>query len=161
MPATTTRVIDSPLGPLQLVATGPQLSAIHFPDRHRAYTQDTAASPVLARASLQLAEYFAGQRRGFDLPLAAGGTAFQQAVWQALREIPWGELRSYRDIACALQNPRAVRAVGAANGRNPLPIVVPCHRVIGANGSLTGFAGGLEAKKLLLELEGSLPTSGR
>jgi methylated-DNA-[protein]-cysteine S-methyltransferase len=115
----------------------------------------------LARASLQLAEYFAGQRRGFDLPLAAGGTAFQQAVWQALREIPWGELRSYRDIACALQNPRAVRAVGAANGRNPLPIVVPCHRVIGANGSLTGFAGGLEAKKLLLELEGSLPTSGR
>jgi len=102
----------------------------------------------------------------FDLPLATGGTEFQQAVWQALRAIPWGELRSYRDIACALHNPRAVRAVGAANGRNPLPIVVPCHRVIGANGSLTGFAGGLAAKALLLELEGSLteegvvPTSG-
>ncbi|MEZ5555436.1 methylated-DNA--[protein]-cysteine S-methyltransferase [Haliea sp.] len=161
MPTTTARVIGSPLGPLQLVATGSHLSAIHFSDRHRSYAQDNGASAVLERASLQLAEYFAGQRRTFDLPLAAWGTAFQQAVWQTLREIPWGELRSYRDIACALQNPRAVRAVGAANGRNPLPIVVPCHRVIGANGSLTGFAGGLEAKRLLLELEGSLPTHGR
>ena len=161
MPATTARVIDSPLGPLQLVATGSHLSAIHFPGRHGAYTQDNGTCTVLELASLQLTEYFAGQRRAFDLPLAAGGTAFQQAVWQALREIPWGELRSYRDIACALRNPHAVRAVGAANGRNPLPIVVPCHRVIGANGSLTGFAGGLEAKRLLLDLEGSLPTRSR
>ncbi|MDP4790087.1 MAG: methylated-DNA--[protein]-cysteine S-methyltransferase [Haliea sp.] len=178
---TLTRVIQSPLGDLQLVAEGEHLVAIHFPGMHAEgaveseterssgstaeslatqavkKTKESAANAVLEQASAQLAEYFAGTRREFDLPLAATGTEFQQEVWQALREIPWGELRSYRDIACALQRPRAVRAVGAANGRNPLPIVVPCHRVIGANGSLTGFAGGLAAKALLLTLEGSLP----
>lgn len=155
-----TRVIDSPLGPLQLVADGQHLSAIHFPHGHQeARGASDEENAVLNQASVQLAEYFAGKRREFDLPLAAVGTAFQQEVWQALRAIPWGELRSYRDIACALNRPRAVRAVGAANGRNPLPIVVPCHRVIGANGSLTGFAGGLAAKALLLQLEGSLPAA--
>ena len=90
------------------------------------------------------------------MPLDAGGTDFQCAVWTALSDIPYGELRSYRDIAEAIGNPAAVRAVGAANGRNPLPIVVPCHRVIGSDGSLTGFAGGLEAKTRLLQLEGAL-----
>jgi methylated-DNA-[protein]-cysteine S-methyltransferase len=103
-----------------------------------------------------LLEYFAGQRRQFELPLAAAGTAFQRQVWDALAAIPWGELRSYADIARAIDRPTAVRAVGAANGRNPLPIVVPCHRVIGSNGSLTGFAGGLGIKRQLLKLEGSL-----
>jgi methylated-DNA-[protein]-cysteine S-methyltransferase len=111
---------------------------------------------VLTRAASQLREYFAGRRQRFDLPLAAQGTPFQQAVWQALAAIPWGALRSYADIARAIDKPSAVRAVGAANGRNPLPIVVPCHRVIGSNGALTGFAGGLETKRQLLELEGSL-----
>jgi methylated-DNA-[protein]-cysteine S-methyltransferase len=103
-----------------------------------------------------LLEYFAGRRRRFELPLAPAGTAFQRQVWDALATIPWGELRSYADIARAIERPTAVRAVGAANGRNPLPIVVPCHRVIGSDGSLTGFAGGLEIKRQLLELEGSL-----
>jgi methylated-DNA-[protein]-cysteine S-methyltransferase len=167
MTTTATRLIKSPLGTLQLVANDTALTAIHFPGQHGAAAEERETNAVLELASSQLAEYFAGSRRAFDLPLDARGTAFQQAVWQALRAIPWGELRSYRDIACALHNPRAVRAVGAANGRNPLPIVVPCHRVIGANGSLTGFAGGLAAKALLLELEGSLteegvmPTSGK
>ena len=100
-------------------------------------------------------EYFAGRRRQFDLPLAPVGTPFQRAVWNALAAIPWGALRSYADIARAIERPTAVRAVGAANGRNPLPIVVPCHRVIGSNGTLTGFAGGLDIKRQLLELEGS------
>ena len=111
---------------------------------------------MLKACKEQLEAYFSRQRRHFELPLAGQGTNFQQSVWTALSEIPYGELRSYRDIAQRIGNPAAVRAVGAANGRNPLPIVVPCHRVIGSNGSLTGFAGGLEAKKMLLELEGAL-----
>jgi methylated-DNA-[protein]-cysteine S-methyltransferase len=103
-----------------------------------------------------LKEYFDGTRRHFDLPLGPRGTEFQLRVWEALTQIPYGQTRSYRDIALAIGKPTAVRAVGAANGRNPLPIVVPCHRVIGSDGSLTGFAGGLEAKTRLLQLEGSL-----
>ncbi|HEY6130619.1 MAG TPA: methylated-DNA--[protein]-cysteine S-methyltransferase, partial [Halioglobus sp.] len=108
-----------------------------------------------------LTDYFAGQRRHFELPLAVQGTLFQQSVWDALAEIPYGEMRSYRDIARRIGKPAAVRAVGAANGRNPLPIVVPCHRVIGSNGTLTGFSGGLEVKTYLLQLEGALSGSRR
>ena len=115
----------------------------------------TISDAVLAACAAQLTDYFAGKRRHFELPLAARGTPFQQSVWDALADIPYGELRSYRDIARTIGNPAAVRAVGAANGRNPLPIVVPCHRVIGSNGTLTGFAGGLEVKRFLLELEGA------
>ncbi|WP_407946791.1 methylated-DNA--[protein]-cysteine S-methyltransferase [Parahaliea maris] len=148
-----TLTFESPIGPLQLVSNGRALTAIHFPDQH----QPASPAPedaVLTRAATQLEEYFAGQRRQFDLPLAGNGTPFQQCVWQALREIPHGELRSYADIARSIGRHKAVRAVGAANGRNPLPIVVPCHRVIGSNGTLTGYAGGLKIKRQLLALEG-------
>mgnify|MGYP001819511783 CR=1 FL=1 len=147
--------IDTPVGRLRLVSDGEQLAAIELAPGEG----DAAASgdPVLVECARQLQEYFAGQRRNFELPLRPRGTTFQHSVWQALADIPYGELRSYRDIAKALGKPKAVRAVGAANGRNPLPIVVPCHRVIGSDGSLTGFAGGLDMKRQLLELEGALP----
>jgi len=150
--------LDTPLGRLRLVSDGTHLVTIEFEGRHghNADDQETC-DPVLSSCISQLKEYFAGERDRFDLPLSAGGTDFQRAVWAALADIPYGELRSYRDIAQAIDNPAAVRAVGAANGRNPLPIVVPCHRVIGSDGSLTGFAGGLQAKTRLLQLEGALP----
>ncbi len=153
--ADTTRytVIDTPIGKLRLVSDGDALLRVEFQGQHGS---DGVAGKdrVLQQAATQLGEYFAGKRRHFDLPLGADGTAFQHAVWESLRAIPYGELRSYRDIAVTLGKPRAVRAVGAANGRNPLPIVVPCHRVVGSNGKLTGFAGGLECKRRLLALEG-------
>ncbi|GAB3288456.1 methylated-DNA--[protein]-cysteine S-methyltransferase [Parahaliea aestuarii] len=145
--------ISSPIGELQLVSDGQALVAIHFPGDHR-QAHPAHNDSVLTSAATQLAEYFAGQRRAFALPLAGNGTPFQQAVWKALHAIPHGELRSYRDIASAIGRETAVRAVGAANGRNPLPIVVPCHRVIGSDGSLTGYAGGLTIKRQLLALEG-------
>jgi methylated-DNA-[protein]-cysteine S-methyltransferase len=150
--------LNTPLGRLRLVSDGTHLVTIEFEGRHGYSAGDQeVCDPVLSSCASQLEEYFAGERDTFDLPLAAGGTDFQRAVWAALADIPYGELRSYRDIAEAIDNPAAVRAVGAANGRNPLPIVVPCHRVIGSDGSLTGFAGGLEAKTRLLQLEGALP----
>ncbi len=151
------QLLDTPIGSLRLVSTGTHLAAIEF-ENHQSDPGDDAciADEVLKRTAKQLDEYFAGQRKDFDLPLAPHGTAFQQTVWNALSSIPWGSLRSYADIARTIDKPKAVRAVGAANGRNPLPIVVPCHRVIGSNGSLTGFAGGLDIKRQLLELEGSL-----
>ncbi len=147
------KTIHTPIGLLRLVSDGAALLRVEFEGQHG--TDGTAGDDaVLARASRQLEEYFAGRRQHFDLPLGADGTAFQQAVWSSLQAIPYGELRSYRDIANTLGKPKAVRAVGAANGRNPLPIVVPCHRVVGSNGSLTGFAGGLACKRQLLALEG-------
>jgi len=150
--------LDTPIGRLRLVSDGAHLLTIEFEGQHGDSASDHEVSdPVLLSCARQLKEYFAGDRDSFDLPLAAGGTDFQRAVWAALADIPYGELRSYRDIAEAIDNPAAVRAVGAANGRNPLPIVVPCHRVIGSDGSLTGFAGGLETKTRLLQLEGALP----
>lgn len=153
--------LDTPIGTLRLVSNGTALIKIEFEGQ---YSDDGAAvcentDAALAACAEQLLDYFALRRRHFDLPLGAQGTVFQQSVWSALAEIPYGELRSYRDIAHTIGNPAAVRAVGAANGRNPLPIVVPCHRVIGSNGTLTGFAGGLDAKKFLLQLEGSLSGS--
>jgi methylated-DNA-[protein]-cysteine S-methyltransferase len=108
---------------------------------------------VFDETKTQLDAYFKGERRDFDLPLAPEGTAFQKAVWQALRKIPYGSVTTYRWVAEQVGNPRAVRAVGGANGKNPLPIVVPCHRVIGCNGTLTGFGGGLDVKKRLIDLE--------
>ena len=111
------------------------------------------SSPLLRRVADQLAEYFAGERRDFDLPLAAPGTAFQKLVWDALVRIPFGEVRSYGELARTLGRPSGSRAVGAANGKNPIAIIVPCHRVIGANGTLTGYAGGLPTKQWLLEHE--------
>ncbi len=149
--------LETPIGTLRLVSDGTHLRAIEFEGQYSDEIQSIEHSdPVLATCARQLSEYFAGARQGFELPLGAHGTPFQQSVWAALLDIPYGEVRSYRDIARSINNEAAVRAVGAANGRNPLPIVVPCHRVIGSDGSLTGFAGGLETKTRLLQLEGVL-----
>lgn len=154
------RRIDSPVGPLMLAADEAGLRHIEFRDnRHPADRSDWHGgdSEVLQAAEAQLGEYFAGQRRVFNLPLAPRGTDFQLCVWRALAQIPYGETISYAQLAQRLGNPNGTRAVGAANGRNPLPIVLPCHRVIGADGGLTGFGGGLPTKELLLRLEGALP----
>ena len=148
--------LDTPIGRLRLLSDGRQLTAIEFEGQYADLGEASEQTDrALAPALRQLEEYFQGRRKDFDLPLAAAGTQFQQSVWRALIAIPYGEVRSYGDIAKAIKRPRAVRAVGAANGRNPLPIVVPCHRVIGSNGALTGFAGGLQAKRTLLRLEGA------
>jgi methylated-DNA-[protein]-cysteine S-methyltransferase len=150
--------IDSPVGQLQLVASGDGLAAILWendpPNRVRleALAEDRN-HPVLLEAEKQLGEYFAGQRTSFDLQLDFAGTEFQRKVWTALLEIPFGETRTYGQIARQLGNPNAMRAVGAANGRNPISIVAPCHRVIGADGGLIGFAGGLKVKEYLLAKE--------
>jgi methylated-DNA-[protein]-cysteine S-methyltransferase len=156
MSAILETTIETPIGPLRLGAEGDALVDVHLPGRRRAAgagSRTDPAHPVLARAHEQLAEYFAGERTRFDLPLRARGTAFQERVWAALAEIPFGETRSYSAIAAEVGRPDAVRAVGAAIGRNPLPIVLPCHRVIGADGSLTGFAGGTPMKAWLLRHE--------
>lgn len=143
--------LPSPLGLIEITASQHGIHSIYFVDSSNAPTHSSLAA--LAACKQQLIDYFAGQRQQFELPLAATGTAFQQQVWAALCTIDYGQTCSYAAIAQQLQNPKAVRAVGAANGRNPLSIVVPCHRVIGANGSLTGYAGGLERKLWLLEHE--------
>ena len=149
--------LNSPVGRLRLVSNGASLIAIELENQQNSIREGVErVDAVLTACRDQLKEYFAGTRRRFDIPLAPSGTAFQKSVWQALSGIPYGQLRSYRDIAEILNKSRAVRAVGAANGRNRLPIVVPCHRVIGSDGSLTGFAGGLDAKRALLKLEGAI-----
>lgn len=154
---TYTTTVDSPLGPIALCGHDtPQGFAITHLSFGAQAGGDAAAVRDDARfraAVEQLAQFFAGERREFDLVLDPAGTPFQQRVWMALREIPYGETRSYADIANALGSPTATRAVGAANGRNPIGIVVPCHRVIGADGSLTGYAGGVENKRWLLDHE--------
>lgn len=148
----TTMTIGSPLGALRLYAEADELVGVYLPDSEGPDGAEQR-SDVLVRTAAQLAEYFAGERRVFDLPLGPRGTGFQSKVWRALLRIPYGETCSYGDIARKIGRPAAVRAVGAANGRNPIPIIVPCHRVIGANGSLTGYGGGLPAKRWLLEHE--------
>lgn len=151
--------MPSPVGVLTLVARDDRLAAVLW-EQERANRVRLGEllrddeHPLLQQTALQLGEYFAGQRRHFELKLDFAGTAFQREVWAALLTIPFGETRSYGDIARQIGKPSAVRAVGAANGRNPLSIIAPCHRVIGASGSLTGFAGGLQAKQFLLALEG-------
>jgi methylated-DNA-[protein]-cysteine S-methyltransferase len=151
--------LASPVGELKLVANGSRLAAILWendkPGRVRLGPMTEAPdNPILLRTAEQLREYFAGTRNRFELDLEFAGTAFQKKVWAALLTIPFGETRSYGQIAKQIGNASAVRAVGAANGKNPISIVAPCHRVIGASGKLTGFAGGLEAKEMLLTLEG-------
>ncbi len=157
--------VESPVGPLLLAASTEGLQLIEFPDpRHRVQRTDDwkqGDHPVLDAARTQLGEYFAGDRSEFELPLAPQGTPFQREVWSALAEIPYGKTSTYAELASRAGRPTAVRAVGAAIGRNPLSIVVPCHRVVGADGSLTGFSGGLPAKQHLLELENALPAKGR
>jgi methylated-DNA-[protein]-cysteine S-methyltransferase len=157
--------VATPVGRLRLVAGDDGVAAILWekdpPARvPLAMTPARGPHPVLAETERQLAEYFAGARTTFDLPLAPTGTPFQRKVWQALLTIPFGETRSYGEIAAQIGNPTAVRAVGAANGKNPISIVAPCHRVIGASGKLTGFAGGLETKAFLLALENRLLAHG-
>jgi methylated-DNA-[protein]-cysteine S-methyltransferase len=149
-------LIDSPIGTLTLVATEGGLSGLFMTDQRRYPPTEKLGrrgSRVFLAVIDQLGAYFAGELTTFDLPLADVGTPFQRSVWAALRRIPYGETRSYGQLAQALGRPEAARAVGAANGANPLGIIVPCHRVLGANGSLTGYGGGLERKRFLLELE--------
>ena len=159
------RFIKSPIGPLLLAGDEEGLKYVGFPEGKGQVQPDEnwdEDNRAFKEAKTQLDEYFKGKRKQFDLKLAPVGTPFQLDVLNALQKIPYGETRSYQDIASGVGRPRAVRAVGAANGRNPLPIVIPCHRVIGANGSLTGFGGGLPAKRYLLELErGEKPTLER
>lgn len=150
----------SPVGKLKLVASDNGLAAILWENDREDRVPLGAMTeqpdhPVLVETRRQLSEYFAGERTSFDLPLDFRGTDFQKSVWAALLRIPFGETRTYAEIARELDRPTAFRAVGAANGKNPISIVAPCHRVIGTDGSLTGFAGGLEGKKFLLELEGA------
>lgn len=150
--------LDSPVGQLQLVANETALVAVLWenekPDRVRlASLVEDHKHPILLKTAKQLNEYFAGKRQIFDLPLDFSGTEFQQKVWQALLTIPFGETRSYKQIAEQIGNVKAVRAVGAANGKNPISIIAPCHRVVGASGKLVGFAGGLENKDILLKIE--------
>lgn len=153
-------VFDSPLGLLTAVEHDAGLAAVYMAEHRRRPALETfgeavapAASQVLDATAEQLGEYFSGVRHSFSLPLAPVGSDFQHRVWAALREIPYGELRSYGELAAMLGDPSMAQAVGSANGRNPISIVVPCHRVVGSDGSLTGYAGGLERKQFLLELE--------
>lgn len=148
-------VVTSPIGPLTIVTDATHLKAIGFGKiAVTDMAEATKSNDVHHQTCQQLEEYFAGERQEFTLPLAPDGTAFQQQVWQALRGIPFGATVSYGHIAHKIGNSKASRAVGAANGRNPIPIVIPCHRVIGTNGKLTGFAGGLAIKTQLLAIEG-------
>ena len=151
-------VFPSPVGDLILTASETALTGVFFPtSRHtREGGADGPDNAVLASTRHQLSEYFAGTRTTFDLPLDPRGTPFELRVWEELRAIPYGATRSYSDIARRLGDPRSTRAVGAANGKNPIPIIVPCHRVIGAHGELTGFGGGIDRKRWLLEHEGAL-----
>ena len=144
--------IQSPIGPLTLCEDDIGITAVLFADA------DTAISPVLSGSFIpetarQLNEYFAGMRHTFDIPLHLHGTDFQKAVWSALQAIPYGETRSYQEIALQVGNPNAARAVGMANNRNPIPVIIPCHRVVGKNRKLVGYAGGLDRKQFLFDLE--------
>ena len=144
-------VIQSLLGPLTLTATETALTGIAF---GRWMAGQENRTPVLAQAVRELEEYFNGRRREFTVPLAPEGTAFQKIVWEELRKIPYGETASYKDIAVRLGKPGAAIAVGQANSKNPIPIIIPCHRVIGASGKLVGYTGGIHIKKALLAVEG-------
>lgn len=156
----TTR-FESPIGELLLTASASALTGVWFPGTGEVTAAAAGdgrgpGNAVLTQACEQLVEYFAGRRTTFAVPLQPVGTPFQRRVWEALRAIPYGTTLSYGELARRLGDVRATRAVGAANGRNPIPIIVPCHRVVGADGSLTGFGGGLDRKRWLLEHEGAL-----
>jgi methylated-DNA-[protein]-cysteine S-methyltransferase len=153
-------IVDSPLGPLTLVTRAGGLAGVYMTQQRHLPPEDTFGPrvavtdvPLLTRTADQLAAYFAGDLRDFDLDMSTSGTPFQRRVWTALRDIPYGETVTYGELAAAVGQPTASRAVGLANGRNPLSIVVPCHRVVGANGSMTGYGGGIERKRWLLDFE--------
>ncbi|MEO2166513.1 MAG: methylated-DNA--[protein]-cysteine S-methyltransferase [bacterium] len=153
--------IESPIGPILLAGGTRGLCTLRFPEKGAAAEPDPGwirDEAPLETVTLQIDEYFRGDRRSFEVSLDPHGTAFQRTVWDALAEIPYGETTTYGAIAERIGRPKAVRAVGAANGQNPLPIIVPCHRVIGKDGTLTGFGGGLPVKEALLRLEGALPS---
>jgi methylated-DNA-[protein]-cysteine S-methyltransferase len=157
------KFMPSPVGDLKLIASDDGLVAVQWKKGRPQRVPleefvENPAHPLLLRTERELNEYFSGKRTAFTVPLDMRGTHFQKQVWEALLGIPFGETRSYGQIAKQLGKPNATRAVGAANGRNPIPIIVPCHRVIGSTGSLTGFGGGLERKDLLLKLEGRIGT---
>lgn len=151
--------IDSPVGTLRLTTDGEQLTGVWFSEHRHAppdlgsEVPEADAPPVLIEAARQLREYFAGTRTGFELPLSGAGTTFQQRVWSALTRIPYGTTWSYGQLADEVGSPGAARAVGMANGRNPISIIVPCHRVVGASGAITGYGGGVARKQVLLDLE--------
>ena len=161
------KFVESPVGRLKLVASEKGLAAISWEkgnsggSAHLCDAVEDEGGPILVEAERQLKEYFEGKRQRFSIPLDMRGTEFQKSVWEALVRIPFGETRSYGEIAKQIGRPKAMRAVGAANGSNPIPIVVPCHRVIGSSGELTGFGGGLETKARLLEIEGRNGSGGR
>jgi len=155
-------IYKTPIGPLGMVDDNDFITEIFFyskklfQEKYKKRNFTEAETPLLGKAYKQLNEYFGGKRKIFDLPLLPKGTDFQRSVWNALLTIPYGETRSYVDIAVQIGNPKAYRAVGMANNRNPIVIIIPCHRVIGKDKSLTGYGGGLEAKKFLLDLENAL-----
>lgn len=154
------RLVDTPLGQLTLVGADGELSGLYFPCHSHPPAPEALGMRVddgLEDVISQLHEYLAGERTDFTVPISLHGTAFQIRVWALLRQIPFGETRSYAELAEQLGNPAAIRALAAANGRNPVSILVPCHRVIGSDGALVGYAGGLERKRILLELEGAIP----
>jgi methylated-DNA-[protein]-cysteine S-methyltransferase len=156
--------LETPIGRLLLAGDGEALHFLSFPGGSKAFSPKPGwqrEDSPFTEAKRQLAAYFSGGLRQFDLPLALSGTAFQNQVWSTLRTIPFGETRSYAWLAREIGAPKACRAVGAANGANPLPIILPCHRVIGSSGALTGFGGGIETKKHLLEHETAAPGTGR
>jgi len=143
-----------PIGEVGIAETDGAISHVYFDDTtNKPKNAEVKETPLIKRAEVQLREYFAGKRTEFDLPLALEGTEFQLKVWKALQDIPFGIVRSYKDIAVAVGNVKACRAVGMANNRNPISIIVPCHRVVGHNGKLVGYGGGLPTKEYLLELE--------
>lgn len=150
---------ESPIGRLRIAANDMAITDVDYDDDNQDLPTITPRSLLLQQACQQLTEYFAGQRQQFELPLAPAGTDFQQAVWHALQAIPYGEHRSYKDISLAINNPNAMRAVGAANGRNPITIIIPCHRVIGASGKLVGYTGGMDRKVWLLNHEAKVSQS--
>jgi methylated-DNA-[protein]-cysteine S-methyltransferase len=156
-------VVDSPVGPITLLATDDRLTGLYLSEQRHPPAADQFGAPddgPFAAAAAQLSEYFAGRLTSFDLPVTRTGTAFQRLVWSALQDIPYGTTVSYGELAAAIGRPSAARAVGLANGRNPVSIVVPCHRVVGSDGSLTGYGGGLERKRYLLALEHRVAAAG-
>ncbi len=150
---TSYKLYDTPIGNIGIAANEEAIIGLTFGMQGISPDWKIDETPLIKKAHAQLSEYFEKRRKTFDLPLSPAGTAFQQRVWQALQQIPYGETRSYGQIAAAVGNPKASRAVGLANNRNPIAIIIPCHRVIGANGSLTGYGGGLDIKDFLLRLE--------
>jgi methylated-DNA-[protein]-cysteine S-methyltransferase len=146
---------DSPIGRLSVAGDHEAITHLYFATDKPHPALTLGSTPLLVAAAEQVTEYLEGRRTDFDLPLRPAGTPFMQAVWDRLRAIPYGETRSYKQLAAALGNPKAARAVGMANNRNPIPLIIPCHRVVGSGGKLVGFRGGWDIKRRLLELEGA------